>query len=196
MATGGTTGAEAVAGALDAMQRLIDADMPRRVIRPGILAGLRVLRVAIAAAAPVGTKGRKYKGETIRPGALKRSIGSSLRKQRGGTGLIGKAGIDVGKRRGRKGSTAPHGHLVALGTTLRFRGRKTKRSRGKVVGIVRTSATRRFTGRMTPNPFVRSATASVATNVLQVTRERILSELERDVKSGRQATNTNLVFDL
>ena len=154
--------------------------------------GLRVLAKAIQAAAPVGPT-RRVRGRTIEGGALKRSVGSRIIRARGAsTSTLAKAGLNVGKGKAvAKGSklraqnTAPHAHLVTLGTRDRWAGVKViyRRQKGKpslYKGEKLTGKKIRFLGKVEPNDFVRRASAAAEPAAIEAIRNRLLKELEKE----------------
>lgn len=85
----------------------LDTRSQKRIARPAVSRAMTFLKRKIQKAAPVGPTGN-----------LKKSIGTRFKKDRGVTS--GKVGIDVGEAAKRKYDvSAPHGHLVALGTQQR-----------------------------------------------------------------------------
>jgi hypothetical protein len=179
---------EALADLSRAFQGLIDGDAPRRIIRPGIAAGLRVLRDAIRAATPVDRRRvrrahRRFARRSLKmpahavanavlpqvSGLLRRSVGSSLKNRRGR--IEGKAGLNVGKKPSKTPNAyAPHAHLVTLGTKIRFH------KSGKNVG------------RMRPNRFVRRASAAAAGAARQAAILEIKRQIDRHFAKGAQFT--------
>lgn len=94
---------------LDMALSHMDERSQRRIARPAVSRGLTFLKKKIRKAAPVGPTGN-----------LKKSIGSRFKKDRRSKVTSGKVGIDVGKRAKQQNAvSAPHGHLVALGTQQR-----------------------------------------------------------------------------
>ena len=92
---------------LDLALAQLDTRAQKRIARPAVIRAMTFLKKKIKKAAPVGPTGN-----------LKKSIGSRFKKSRGVT--QGKVGIDVGEAAKRKYDvSAPHGHLVALGTQQR-----------------------------------------------------------------------------
>lgn len=124
-----------------------------RVARSALGAALTATRNAIAKDAPVGPTGN-----------LKRSIGKRFEKgKKTKYRVVSKAGVNVGKnKKDGTNKRAPHGHLVALGTEDR-----THKS-GKSVG------------RMTPNPFVRTAVQASLGAVREKMRTQAAKALERE----------------
>lgn len=178
----------AIAEVQQTFQSLYDSDAPRRIIRPGIAAGLRVLRDAIRAAAPVNQ--RRVKASHRRfakrarnmpahavanaslpnvTGRLRRSVGSRIRVRRGE--VQGKAGLNVGKKPSKTPlSYAPHAHLITLGTQNR------KHKSGKGVGRVR------------PRPFVRRAAGGAALQARQTAINEIKRQIDRHLEKGTKFT--------
>lgn len=105
------------------LQSILDelsGKVAERVASAAMSGGLIVLRREMKKQAPVG-----------KTGLLKKSIGSRNEKNKR-TGIrTAKAGINVGRTR-QTTTRAPHGHLVALGTTERET--KTGANRGSVTG--------------------------------------------------------------
>lgn len=131
-----------------------------RIARSALGAGVVVLKRAIKKAAPVGPTG-----------SLKAAIGSRNEKTKHDGVHVAKAGTNVGKRSKRrknrqsgvyetvKQKTAPHAHLVALGTKQRRR----KRIGGEFASIRNPTSDQLSTGKMPSNDFVsRATTASTA----------------------------------
>lgn len=103
-----------VSGDRDVIQRMEKVRRGlRTVTRQSINRGLTVIRKAVASEAPRGTTGN-----------AKRAIGKRLTSGGEGQAVNGKVGPHVGKRkrRGAKSTdpTAPHAHLIVLGTKERF----------------------------------------------------------------------------
>jgi hypothetical protein len=118
--------------------------------------GLTVIRKAIKAKAPKQT------------GLLKKSIGNRLEKRKGNRPMGAKTGINVGKtRKGKTSNRAPHGHLVALGTTKQ----RERKSGGS-------------TGRMTANSFVSEATRSAKAATFKRMQELATKTLAREAARG------------
>lgn len=179
---------EAIADLSRAFQGLIDSDAPRRIIRPGIAAGLRVLRNAIAAAAPVNRRRvraahRRFAKRTRNmplghvaaaqgpqvTGRLRRSVGSSLKNFKGK--IVGKAGLNVGKKPSKTPNAyAPHAHLITLGTKVRFH------------------KSGRNVGRVSPRRFVRRAVAGATAPARQAAATEIKRQIERHLSKGTQFT--------
>lgn len=188
---------EAIVDLSRSLNGLINSDAPRRIIRPGIAAGLRVLRNAIASATPVNRRrvkkaGRSFAKKLARQvrnlplhmadahmanasapnvrGRLQRSSGYSLKTKR--NRVEGKAGLNVGKGpKKTPNAYAPHAHLVTLGTRIR-----THKKSGKVVG------------RMTPNRFVRRAAAAASPAARQAAMVEIKRQIDRHFAKGAQFT--------
>lgn len=129
----------------------------KRAARSGISAGMTVLVRAIRSAAPVG--------ET---GAVKRSIGRRIVKERGSDKITGKVGINVGKKTVARGKHAPHGHLVALGT-----GERRRTSGGS-------------TGRMPANRFVSQATKAAHGRAQAAMKTKLRERLRAEVAKARR----------
>lgn len=197
---------EAIADLSRAFQGLIDGDAPRRIIRPGIAAGLRVLRDAIRNATPVNRRrvrrarirlGRRinrqsedmplhmaqaHTEESKVTGRLRKSIGMSLKNRKGR--IEGKAGLNVGKTPSKTPNAyAPHAHLNTLGTRIRFH------KSGKQVG------------RMTPNRFVRRAAGAAAGAARQAAIREIKKQIDKEFGKGtkftrRQGRVINLLYSI
>lgn len=136
-----------------------------RVARSALGAGLTVLVKAMRKAAPVGPTGN-----------LRRSIGRRLESRKRSGRLIAKAGVNVGKGAVRKGRTAPHSHLVAMGTQRRSR----KRLGGQFAGIADPTPQQLSTGTMPANPFIRRATESSRSAVALAMRKRAEKKLAQE----------------
>lgn len=152
------------------LKRLSDKSADR-VARSALGAGLSVLAKAMKKLAPVGKTGN-----------LKQSIGRRLEKgKRGGT-IVAKAGVNVGKGAQKKGRTAPHSHLVVLGTKLRVR----ERLGGKFAWITHPTPQQLSTGIMPSNPFIRNATQSSKGAVQAAMRKRAAKKLAQEIaKKGK-----------
>lgn len=179
---------EAIADLSRSFQGLIDSDAPRRIIRPGIAVGLRILRDAIRNAAPVNRRRirkahRQFARRALKmpahvvanasgptlTGRLKRSVGSSIRNRKGR--VEGKAGLNVGKSPSKTPNAyAPHAHLVTLGTRIRFH------------------KSGRNVGRMTANRFVRRAAAGASAAARQAAMTEIKRQIERHFAKGTKFT--------
>lgn len=118
------------------------------------------------------------RGETK---ALAKSVGARLERKRKTHEVVGKFGINVGKRSKKavasRGKThrAPHGHLVALGTKLRTR----KRIGGKFAGITNPTAQQLRTGRMNPNKFVSEGTARARPKMAAAAQRKAALEIKK-----------------
>lgn len=110
----------------DELQQQLEA-LENRIVRQatksGTVQGLTIIKRAIVVRTP--------RGKTQQ---LVRAIGKRLIKTKAGV-IEGKAGVNVGKRTGRglnggkASGSAPHGHLVTLGTTERYTQRGAYRGR-------------------------------------------------------------------
>lgn len=166
---------------LDAKLAALPEKTQKKYARSALSQGMTIVAKAAKRAAPVGPTGN-----------LRRAIGKRFKriKQEGITQA--KVGINVGKRAklgttesGKTkfaGDSAPHGHLVALGTKPRYTGARTYR----VKGGTRTKETgnpRAYRGVMPANHFFRQATESVAsqveTKMIEVLRKKIIEEANR-----------------
>lgn len=117
----------------DELQQQLEAletRIVRQATKSGTVQGLTIIKRAIVLKTPRG-----------RTQQLVRAIGKRLIKTKEGI-VEGKAGVNVGKRTGRGISggssrrTAPHGHLVTLGTTDRYTQRGAYRGRMPVNDFV------------------------------------------------------------
>jgi len=101
------------------------ASLPNKVQR-------KIARSALGKAMTLLLKEAKKKAPVGTTGALKSSLGRRFKRITRQGITQAKVGIDVGKRKSgaTQSLTAPHGHLVALGTKQRFT--KTGASRGRM----------------------------------------------------------------
>lgn len=114
-----------VEGSDELLQQLeaLETRIIRQATKSGTVQGLTIIKRAIVQRTP--------RGKTQQ---LVRSIGKRLIKTKAGT-IEGKAGINVGKRTsrglngGKSSGSAPHGHLVTLGTAERYTQRGAYRGR-------------------------------------------------------------------
>jgi hypothetical protein len=146
-----------------------------QIARSAIGAGLTVMKGAIKKAAPVGNTGM-----------LKKSIGSRFERAKKGRPVVAKAGINIGKRkknRPHKVAIGPHAHLIALGTDDRIR----NRIGGKFAYLKNPTPRQRFTGRVTPNGFVKAATLSSTARVAAVMKKRAQKKLDDWAKALARA---------
>lgn len=133
-----------------------------------------VLKKAIAKRAPVGeTKD------------LKRSIGASTKRKKGGKTSADFQGLRVGPNVGKTNKTdddgnikprtksAPHAHLVILGT-------KRREITGKKRGIENTPNVGQPTGRMKKNDFVRKAAKSNMRAAIRKLRTSVLQGIQKE----------------
>lgn len=120
--SGAVTGSDELDRQLEALQvRIV-----RRATSSGTNAGMTVIARAVRVRAPVG----KTK-------AVKKNIGKRLVKGQPTGTLLGKVGVNVGKRSAAKSRRfAPHGHLVTLGTVDRYTARGAYRGRGPINSFV------------------------------------------------------------
>jgi hypothetical protein len=200
---------EAIADLTRSLQGLMDSNVSQRIIRPGITAGLRVIRDAISAAAPVNRRriraanrrfARRSRNMPVHAlasaqapkvsGRLKRSAGMRIKKNSRKHRIEGKVGLNVGKKPSTTPkSYAPHAHLVTLGTRLR------PATKG---GTPSANSNR---GRMRSNRFVRRAASSASPRAKQVAITRIKQQIEKHLSSGRgfskqQRGTINLIYSL
>lgn len=114
-----------------------------RVARSVLGAGLTVINKAQRAAAPVGPTGN-----------LKANIGKRNERNKRKGVFEAKTGVGVGKQkrlRAKGIASAPHGHLVALGTKPRYR----KTIGGKFGFIKNPTREQLSTGTMPKNDFIK-----------------------------------------
>lgn len=130
-----------------------------RVAKAGIFAGLGPMVKRMKALAPVNR--RRYKSKRAKPGLLRRSIARRMKKDKRTGVSAGMAGINVGRKSGAA-LRAPHGHLVALGTSAR----STKR--GKSRGI------------MPANDFISRAERESEAESLEATRKAVSLAIEKE----------------
>ena len=115
---------------LQAQLEALSSRIVRQASVSGTVKGLVVIKRAIVSRTP--------RGKTQQ---LVRSIGKRLIKTPAGT-VEGKAGVNVGKKTSRRANgakstrSAPHGHLVTLGTTDRYTQRGAYRGRMPVNDFV------------------------------------------------------------
>ena len=95
------TGVKEIDAVLDGLEK----KTAKKIGRASINAGLGEMRKEIRKRAPVG-----------KTQLLKKSIGNRFKRNKKKDLMEAKAGINVGKKKGKR---APHGHLVALGTNIR-----------------------------------------------------------------------------
>ncbi|MCC7423770.1 MAG: HK97 gp10 family phage protein, partial [Planctomycetaceae bacterium] len=124
---------------IDARLRHLSEKGAARAGRAAVNKGLKTIEKEIRSAAP--------EGET---GGLKKAIGSRNKKRSRLNVAEAKTGIGVGKK---KGESAPHSHLVALGT----KSRKRKKIGGEFAEINPATDEQISTGTMPANPFVQQA---------------------------------------
>jgi len=133
----------------------------KRINAAAVRSGMAVIRKAVKAEAPRGPNGN-----------IKRAIGARFRKKRT-TGIYeAKVGANVGKRinqrttksgKIQKANSAPHAHLVILGTAER---------------LTKSGARR---GTMKPNNFVDRGFAKSQGHALSVMKRRLREGIDREV---------------
>lgn len=200
---------EAIADLSNSLQGLIDSKAPQRIIRPGVVAGLQVIRTAIADAAPVNRRriraanrrfARRSQNAPVHAtaaadgprvtGRLKRSPGYKIKKGSNSQRIEGKVGLNVGKRPSKNPKAyAPHAHLVTLGTAVR----------PAVKGG--TPSPNHNRGKMRPNRFVRRAAAGAAGRAKQAAITKIKQQIDKQLMKGksfskRQRATINLIYAL
>ncbi|MDE2426783.1 MAG: HK97 gp10 family phage protein [Elusimicrobia bacterium] len=174
---------------LDANLRALDDAMRTRIAKSAVNAGAKEIAKAERALAPV------------RSGTLRSAISSRIVKGSSAKGVEAKAGINVGKRSagrvvnqsthtkssGVKGlASAPHSHLVALGTRARVR----QRIGGKFA-YLEPSPRSRSTGTMPANPFIKVASQTAQSSARFAIKQAIVKGVQREVnrfgkRTGRQ----------
>lgn len=161
---------------IDSALRKLSSKEGDKVAKAAISGGLAELSKAIKKEAP--------KGET---GLLRKSIGKRFEKANGKKLVTAKAGVNVGKQKktaegmnSRK--TAPHSHLVALGTAARTR----KKIGGKFSYIQNPTATQLSTGTMPSNPFVRLGTGKAQSKILGKMTKNAAKAMERQAIKARK----------
>jgi len=120
-------------------------------------------------------------------GNLKASLNARF-DNKGKRGAVrAKVGMNVGKQKGERVSRGPHAHLVALGTTTRYR----QTMGGKFAYIKHPTRDMLTTGHMTANPFVREAVERSTTQMLILARKRAAKALERAEKRAARRNRSN-----
>lgn len=163
--------------ALDAKLARLAADKTQHKLgRKALGKGLTALAKAQRERAPVGPTGN-----------LKRSIGSRHKKNKTKGVVEAKAGAGVGtknpkdktkKVKGRR--QAPHAPLVALGTRSRSRQQIGGRFRTRYPLFDRRSTS---TGTMTPNEFIKQATASALPTAVTKIKQTLWDEIAKEAKT-------------
>lgn len=136
--------------------------------RSAVMAALTVIAKGIRTEVPVG--------ETK---ALKKSIGSRMRKEKRGARkgqTEAKVGVNVGKK---KDNRAPHSHLVALGTKDRWTGTRSWKNKGGTV-TKSTGNPRRYRGKMPTNDFVERGFNKTSSQAMR----KCLSQLEKKINEA------------
>lgn len=135
-----------------------------RARRAAAKAGITEIAKGIRSEVPVGpTKN------------LKKSIGGRVAKAKGGPqkGVTeAKAGVNVGKKRGKR---APHAHLVGLGTKERTR----RKLGGKFAGVENPTAEQLGTGAMPADDFVRRGFDKASGAAKAKTLGKLAKEIEK-----------------
>ena len=151
---------------LDAMLAKLSDKVGQRLTKYAMKAGVSKLSAAIRKAAPVGPTGN-----------LKKSVGSRVDEKSKGI-FEGKAGLNVGKNSPkRSGRSAPHSHLVALGTVARVR-----KTIGGRFGYLRNPTPQQLsTGTMPANSFVKTAAASAQGAVYAAMRKNFGRNLAKEL---------------
>lgn len=149
---------------IDANLAKLSTSIANKLAKYALRAALTVISRAERAAAPVGATG-----------AVKKSIGTQLKKSR--EGFTAKAGINVGKRTKQRGKYAPHAHLVALGTKARYR----KTIGGRFAFIRNPKREQLSTGVMPSNPFIRQAYAQSRAAATAAMRNKTMTALQKEV---------------
>lgn len=139
--------AEAVNRALDKL----DFKKANSAIVAGERAGAKFLKPLVKAAAPIAPRARTYKGKTIRPGALKRSVAQFTAKRGDKPG----AGVRL------RGKVAPERSVVVPGS----RGPRST-SKGANRGV------------MPSNPFVAEVADQHGNQALDIALNAIAAKLE------------------
>lgn len=151
---------------LDANLATLQTKVGARLTKYALKAGVSKLSAAIRKAAPVGPSGN-----------LKASVGSRVEKTRDGI-VTAKAGLNVGKRTvKRRGRTAPHSHLVALGTKARFR----NAVGGKFAYLKHPNRQQLSTGIMPANSFVKTAADSAQPSAFAAMRKNVERNLAKEL---------------
>ena len=149
-----------------------------RISRKALITGARMMRDAIRDNVPKA----KTKGHSGRD--LKNAIGARLSKSRKSGQQEAKAGVQVGKRKksGTKAS-APHLHLIALGTKQRWTGSRTRRTKR---GSTKTSTGNavRYRGRMPADDFVKRTHQSRGSAAVAKMISVFAVEIEAAAKKG------------
>lgn len=126
--------------------------------------GKKVARTAINGG--LAFMSREIKKRTPKKsGVLKKSIGKRFKKGKQSKTQEAKVGINVGKKKSKPNSFAPHGHLVTLGT---------RRRRSK------SGANR---GRMRPNRFIRQGIRASRSQAKRVMKEKAIDKLEKETSA-------------
>ena len=150
-----------------------------RVARSVLGAGLTVIAKAMRNAAPVG-----------KTGSVKASIGKRNQRNKRKGLFEAKAGVNVGKKKKQLSTaiaTAPHGHLVALGTKPRFR-----KSIGGRFGYIKNPSQQQLsTGTMPSNPFIKQAYESARGNAAAAMKKRAEKALAREAIKAAKRTRSN-----
>jgi hypothetical protein len=162
--------------ALDLTLRALQINSANRVAKAALWPAVRMVGQAIRAVAPRGKTGN-----------LKRSIGWKNYMSRRTGWSEAKAGVNVGKQsKARKGRTAPHSHLVALGVPMRIGARGRKRIGGMFSFIKNPTVHQLRTGEQAPNPFVRVGYAAVAGAIPWVMRTAAARQLIIEAARSRR----------
>lgn len=156
---------------LEANLRKLGDRIADKVAKSAIRGMMTATASGIRKEAPVG----KTRG-------LRKSIGSRLEKGRRGRSPTAKVGVGVGKQRKtaaklNKRATAPHRHLVALGTVARTR----KRIGGRFSYLRNPTAEQLSTGIMPANPFVKRGVAASRSKAAASSRRRAQKTLAKEV---------------
>jgi HK97 gp10 family phage protein len=172
--------------AIEAMLKDLAEKEADRIAKSVLGAGLTVISKQMRKDAPKGPTGN-----------LKKSIGKRLERGKRGGNFTAKAGINVGKRKRSRADakgpetvsgvnvrpTAPHAHLVGLGTGPRRR----RAIGGSYGGRIKDPTPQQLsTGSMPANPFIREAYRKSQGAMQAAMRKRAVKALERAAAKARK----------
>lgn len=162
---------------IDRKLERLEKKSARKVARRAVNKSTRTVTNAIKQEAPKGRRHRDALGRfaTERKSTvntLSKAIGQrALKKSEAAGQVAAKTGVGVGKRKKKEGKRAPHAHLVALGTR--------RRKRRKVGGVFK-GASRKSTGRMPANDFVKRGYSKSKAIAFSELRKLVAEGIEKE----------------